>query len=190
MFRVWNTSFQANKKPHGDWKTYLRSMRLDHWIKQLFILPGVGFAAFILPEISSRKSCQSGHLVLVCRRFSDGDKVFLGIPHDSKSEDFWAVPQIFPRIFGTKPVAVCILLCHVLPAFSGNLSCFNITELISISQEPGFLSERKSCSDELDEMGKAEKTMETADIPCNARSLFPVCFLPVLFSSQPTVFHR
>ena len=31
-------------------RTYLRIMRPDHWIKQLFILPGVAFALFMLPE--------------------------------------------------------------------------------------------------------------------------------------------
>ena len=30
-------------------KTYIRIMRLDHWIKQLFILPGTAFAMFALP---------------------------------------------------------------------------------------------------------------------------------------------
>ncbi len=48
-------AFQTSEKSHGNWKTYLRIMRLDHWIKQLFILPGVGFAAFMLSEISFRK---------------------------------------------------------------------------------------------------------------------------------------
>ena len=33
-------------------RTYLRIMRLDHWIKQLFILPGVAFALFMLPNVS------------------------------------------------------------------------------------------------------------------------------------------
>ena len=32
-------------------KKYIRIMRLDHWIKQLFILPGIGFALFLLPEV-------------------------------------------------------------------------------------------------------------------------------------------
>ena len=31
--------------------TYIRIMRLDHWIKQLFILPGVAFALFMLPSV-------------------------------------------------------------------------------------------------------------------------------------------
>ena len=37
------------KKIH--FKTYIRIMRLDHWIKQLFILPGTAFALFILPTV-------------------------------------------------------------------------------------------------------------------------------------------
>ena len=36
-------------------KTYVRIMRLDHWIKQLFILPGVAFAFFMLPSTSLRQ---------------------------------------------------------------------------------------------------------------------------------------
>ena len=30
-------------------------MRLDHWIKQLFILPGIGFALFMLPDTNIRE---------------------------------------------------------------------------------------------------------------------------------------
>ena len=37
-------------------KTYIRIMRLDHWIKQLFILPGAAFALFVLPSRSFRES--------------------------------------------------------------------------------------------------------------------------------------
>ena len=33
-------------------KTYVRIMRLDHWIKQMFILPGVAFALFMLPDVT------------------------------------------------------------------------------------------------------------------------------------------
>ncbi len=31
-------------------KKYIRIMRIDHWIKQLFILPGVAFAFLLVPE--------------------------------------------------------------------------------------------------------------------------------------------
>ena len=34
----------------GKVKTYLRIMRPDHWIKQFFVFPGVGFAFFLVPE--------------------------------------------------------------------------------------------------------------------------------------------
>ena len=37
-------------------------MRLDHWIKQLFILPGVAFAFFMLPDIHIRE--RIGNLIL------------------------------------------------------------------------------------------------------------------------------
>ncbi len=37
-------------------KTYIRIMRLDHWIKQLFILPGAAFAVFALPDADLRRS--------------------------------------------------------------------------------------------------------------------------------------
>ena len=47
------------KKPM---KTYLRIMRLDHWIKQLFILPGVAFAFFMLPDIHIRE--RIGNLIV------------------------------------------------------------------------------------------------------------------------------
>ena len=43
-------------------KTYVRIMRLDHWIKQLFILPGVAFALFMLPGISIE--VKIGNLIL------------------------------------------------------------------------------------------------------------------------------
>lgn len=33
----------------GAWRTYIRIMRLDHWIKQLFVLPGIAFALFMIP---------------------------------------------------------------------------------------------------------------------------------------------
>ncbi|MCR4754882.1 MAG: UbiA prenyltransferase family protein [Lachnospiraceae bacterium] len=34
-------------------KKYIRIMRIDHWIKQLFILPGVAFAFLLVPERES-----------------------------------------------------------------------------------------------------------------------------------------
>ncbi len=34
-----------------NFRTYLRIMRPDHWIKQLFILPGVGFALYSVPAV-------------------------------------------------------------------------------------------------------------------------------------------
>ncbi len=34
----------------SSWKTYVRIMRPDHWIKQLFILPGIAFALFLIPS--------------------------------------------------------------------------------------------------------------------------------------------
>ena len=43
-------------------KTYIRIMRLDHWIKQLFILPGIGFALFMLPDTNIRE--EAGRILL------------------------------------------------------------------------------------------------------------------------------
>lgn len=34
-------------------KEYLRIARIDHWIKQLFVLPGMAFALFLVPQIDS-----------------------------------------------------------------------------------------------------------------------------------------
>ena len=31
-------------------KKYIKIMRIDHWIKQLFILPGVAFAMLLVPD--------------------------------------------------------------------------------------------------------------------------------------------
>ena len=39
---------RMNRKKIG---TYLRIMRPDHWIKQLFILPGIGFALYSVPNV-------------------------------------------------------------------------------------------------------------------------------------------
>ncbi len=37
-------------RPAGNWRHYLSLARVDHWIKQVFVLPGIGLAALLTPS--------------------------------------------------------------------------------------------------------------------------------------------
>ncbi|MBQ2813142.1 MAG: UbiA family prenyltransferase, partial [Clostridia bacterium] len=93
----------------GNIKDYIRIARIDHWIKQLFIFPGMVFAFFLVDGISVKERLIEIILAFVATSFIASANYVINEWLDAKFDKFHPTKKSRPVVSGNVKLAGVII---------------------------------------------------------------------------------